>query len=303
MFYLLVPLVLAGSFPLFFMDLGLDPVGPMAQLNIFGHFAFFALLSWYLSSLPYMAGIHICRQILWVLLAVLFLGGAIELIQGYLGRTPAWKDLGVNLLGGLFGLLFFASGRARIPGFLLKSGQVMVLALCFFMFYGPVVTLWDMHMAARQFPVLSSFETRFESKRWIGGEIDHELSRIGSASLRVELRPQRYSGTTFWRSFGNWEGYEVFSLSIHNPEPDPLDMTISISDREHSVKRGGFHDRFNRELTLEKGWNDIRIQVSEIENAPAQRSMDLSRLSYVVIFAMDLSEPRTIYLDDVRLIP
>lgn len=300
---LLVLLILAAALPLFFVPLGHDPVGPFAQLNIFVHLAFFALLAWALVRMPVLAGLSPYRQITLVFVAVLILGGSIELLQGHIGRTASWKDLGVNLTGGLFGLLFLAPGRVRMPWMLLRGGQGVVLALCLFLLYKPVVTLWDMNQAARQFPVLSDFETRFQAERWTSGEIDRTLSRTGRSSLRVELNTDTYSGTTLWRSFGNWENHEALNFSIYNPDPEPLVMTISIRDREHSRRGSEYRDRFNRKLTLDKGWNDIVIPVSDIENAPAERTMDLSRLTYVVIFAMNLPEPRTIYLDNVRLIP
>jgi len=230
------------------------------------------------------------------------IGGAIELIQPFFGRSASWIDMGFNLFGGFIGLVFFAPARLEMSRKILLSFQIGAVVLASLIFHGPMTTLWDMHVAARQFPVLSDFETRFEAKRWTAGVIDTSLARTGNASLRVELGTDRYSGTTLWRSFGNWQGYTTLVISIYNPEPKPIAMTITIRDEEHSRRGGEYHDRFNREFMLRQGWNDIRIPTADIKNAPAQRTMDLSMLTYLVVFAMNLSEVRTIYLDYVHLI-
>jgi hypothetical protein len=41
--------------------------------------------------------------------------------------------------------------------------------------------------------------------------------------------------------------------------------------------------------------------VGDIENAPSSRTLELNRLSEVVIFTTDLPSPRLTYLDYVRL--
>lgn len=296
-------LILLAGLPLFFVNLGNDPSSPSSQLNSLAHFVFFALLAWALARLPRLARLSFARRAAAILLIVLVLGAVIEVIQPYFGRTRALADLGVNLLGASCGLLFLAPGRTDMPWAVLRSGQGLVLALCVMVFSGPVVNLWDMSRAARQFPVLSDFETRFEHTRWTRGRIHHGLARHGRACLRVPLNTQRYTGTTMRRSLGDWRGYSALGLSIYNPDPDPLQITVSIRDREHDKQGGAYKDRFNRIFTLNQGWTDLRIPVVEIAAAPADRTLDLSRLTAVAVFAVSLPEPRTIFLDHVRLIP
>jgi hypothetical protein len=300
----LLLLILFAVLPLFFVPLGQDPMGPLAQLNIFGHFIFFALLAWVLTRLPAVAGLSIFRQIALVIVAVTILGGSVELIQEYFGRTASWKDFGVNLIGALFGLLFFASGRIRLPWIMLRGVQVMVLALCLFLFSNPVITLWDMRQASRQFPVLGDFETRLETGRWTSGEIDREFARHGQASLKVPLETGRkYPGTTLRRSFGDWRSFSFLAFSVHNPDSEPLFLTLSIRDHEHNRRGGEYTDRFNKSFRIDQGWNDIRVSIQDIENAPAERTLELDSLSEVVFFTTELDQPRIIHLDHVRLIP
>jgi hypothetical protein len=272
-------------------------------LNSPAHFVFFALLAWALADLPRLAARPFVHQAGLILLVVLLLGGSIELTQPHFGRTGTWTDLGVNLLGACCGLLFLASGRTGLPWFALKVGQVLSLGFCATLFSGPAVTLWDMHQADRQFPVLSDFETRFEADRWTRGRIDSGTARHGTASLRVQLGTERFSGTAMYRSLGNWQGYSALALSIHNPDPEPLQVTVSIRDKEHDIRGGGYFDRYNHIFTIHPGWSDVTIPMATIRHAPAGRPLELDRLTSLAIFTMNLPHPRVIHVDHVRLIP
>jgi VanZ family protein len=288
---------------LFFVDTGSDGASLVRQLSGFGHLLYFGLLAWWLSRLPSVTSNPWPLQIGLIMAAVLVLGGAIELIQPFFGRNRSVADLGINLLGGLLGLFFLAPCRRLLPRVLLASGRLAGLAMTVIIFSEPAAALWDMQRAAREFPVLADFENRLEVGRWSNGSRDDTLARHGRASLRVELGRRKYAGTALRRGLGNWQGYSTFAFSLYNPGPEPLTLTISIRDREHERAGGRYHDRFNRSLRVEPGWNDLLIPVAEIEHGPAARTMDLAALSEVIFFAGELPEPRLIHLDHLRLLP
>ena len=298
LFFLLV----AAGIVLFFLDMEHGPDSALPQLYGFAHLVFFMLMAWGLSTLPNLARRPFFLQFVLIMSVVFLVGGIIEVIQPYFGRSAKWRDLGINVLGGFFGMMFFAPLRRSLSRSLLVCAQLCALTLAVVMFHGPAITLWDMWRASRQFPVLSDFETPFEASRWSSGEIDRTVARHGHASLRVALGTEKYAGTTLVRSFGDWQGYSTFSFSLYNPDADPLHLTVSIRDEEHWRRGGEYHDRFNRTFTMEQGWNEVHVPVADIENAPAARTLDLSRLSEVVIFTVDPPAPRVMYLDYVRLI-
>jgi hypothetical protein len=287
--------------PLFFINTGFGSATAVTQLHGFGHLLFFAAvaigLSWVLDS----ARRTFWQQAFIIILIILCLGGTIELAQPYFGRSSKWQDLGINLLGGLFGLSFFVPARRELDRRFLAFTQLFVLATATIVFYRPAVTLWDIWQASRQFPVLSDFETNLEAKRWSSGEIDDSISRNGERSLKVVLGSETYPGTTLRRSFGDWRGYTYFAFSLYKPDDKPLFVTVSIRDHEHNRRGGGIHDRFNRRFEINKGWNDIAIPVADIQNSPSERKLELDRLSQVVIFTTGLKEHRRFYLDYVRL--
>jgi hypothetical protein len=299
--YLLLWLLLVGVF-LFFLDIDHGPSSAFPQLYGFAHLGFFACMAGVLSRLPAFAARKFLVQCVLIMTLVFLAGGIIELIQPFFGRAAKWRDLGIDLLGGLLGLMFLSPVRHVVKQGRLVILQMSVLAVASAAFYMPAITLWDMGRAWRQFPVLSDFETRFEARRWSNGMVTGEIARHGERSLRVSINTEKYAGTSLVRSFGNWRGYSSLAFSLYNPDAEPLSITVSIRDEEHFRRGGDYHDRFNRAFKMEHGWNDVRIPVAEIENAPAARRLQLNQLSEVVIFTVDPPEPKVVYLDYVHLI-
>jgi hypothetical protein len=258
-------------------------------------------MAWVLSKLPAIARRRFLIQFVLIMGIVFLVGGLIEVMQPYFERSAKWGDLGIDLLGGLIGVMFLGPARRGLNRRLLVVGQITVVAVAMGVLYAPMSTLWDMWQAWRQFPVLGDFETGLERRRWSGGEIERTLARHGEASLRVTLGTEKYAGITLKRSFGDWRGYSTFAFSLCNPDRDPLRITVSIRDAEHSRRGGDYRDRFNRTFVMGQGWNEVYIPVGDIAHAPAARTLDLSRLTEVVIFTVDPPRHRVMYLDYVRL--
>lgn len=299
--FLVFVLLIAGIM-LFFLDMGHSPGSAVRQLYGFAHLVFFMFIAIGLSRLPILARRPFFVQFVVIMSVVFLVGAIIEVIQPYFGRSGSWRDLGINVLGALFGVMFLAPARRSVSRGLLVCGQLSAMTLAVVMFHGPVITLWDMWQASRQFPVLSDFETPFEARRWSSGEIDKTFVRHGQASLRVAMGTEKYAGTTLVRSFGDWQGYSTFAFSLYNPDADPLHITVSIRDEEHWRRGGEYEDRFNRVFSMGQGWNEVHIPVADIAHAPAMRKLELNQLNEVVIFTVDPPVPRVMYLDYVRLI-
>jgi len=299
--YFVFLLMLVGL-ALFFTDMKQERGSPVRQLYGLAHMGFFALTAPVLSRLPSMARRPFSFQFFVVMSVAFIVGGCIELVQPYFGRTAGWGDLGNDAVGGLLGAMFFLPARRSLGRGVLLFGQLAALALTAVVSYGPLTTIWDMRRASKQFPVLGDFETRFEARRWTSGEMHAGIARHGESSLQVILGTGKYVGTALKRSFGDWRSYSTFAFSLYNPEPLPLPITVSIRDEEHSRRGGEYRDRFNRTFVMEQGWNDVSIPIADIESAPAARKLELDRLSGVAIFTVDPPAPRVMYLDHVRLI-
>jgi VanZ family protein len=73
------------------------------------HFIAFGLILWSLGVL--------FRRLprTWAALLAIILGGAVEVVQGYIGRDPSWGDLLADALGVAVALLIWAAWRRFRP--------------------------------------------------------------------------------------------------------------------------------------------------------------------------------------------
>ena len=288
--------LLLGVIPLFFIDLNRWIGDIPAELHAFAHVGFFGLVALVLMQLPRLRALRFWPRAGGVLLIVLLMGIAIELAQVLFERSAGLRDLWQNAVGAAAAVSLYApfgSQRRLLVG--------VGAALVAFELAGPAIGLWDRAVARSQFPVLGEFDTRFEHRRWSSGESVAGVARTGVRSLRVYLEPGRYAGTTLQRSFGDWSGYAYLEISLYNPDEQTLPITVSIRDHEHFRHGGAYGDRYNGRFIVQQGWNDLRIPLSEVRDAPARRTLDLADIGEVVIFTANLQHTRIIYLDRVRL--
>ncbi|HPC47581.1 MAG TPA: succinyl-CoA synthetase subunit beta, partial [Deltaproteobacteria bacterium] len=96
----------------------------------------------------------------------------------------------------------------------------------------------------------------------------------------------------------DWRGFESLAFDAYLEGTTPLPVTVRINDLEHNEQ---YSDRYNRTFTLKPGANRVVIDLHEVERSPAGRRMDMGRIALVCLFSYQLKEPRTVYLDNVRL--
>ncbi|MCK5826658.1 MAG: VanZ family protein [Desulfuromusa sp.] len=273
-----------------------------------GHLFCFAL--WAYLYVSWRSNQSFLRQILEVLLLAFVLGGLTELIQSQIGREAAWQDLGNDLIGGLLGVVFFAESRRTLVAWKLRLLRVPVLLIFLWSLLPVVKVIIDDTIAFRQFPLLSGFETPLETSRWSCSAKrirDDTVSFSGGSSLRLDLTTQRYSGIGLKDFPRDWSAYRSVSLQVFNPDQEPLLLHFRIHDQYHSKHKNArnnvYSDRFNSSFKIVPGWNALQVSLAKVASAPKDRMLDLSRIAGMGVFVGKLTAPRTIYLDDVMLIP
>ena len=269
-----------------------------------GHIVAFSLWSYLLITWKPVEEVPPARQWWIVALFCLIWGGATEGIQFLAGRDASLEDLLRDVLGGGITLTWFAFSSRTVPrgarrmlrslsaSFLLVACIPLAVALC------------DEGIARTQFPLLSDFETPFEEDRWHrfpSSSVDRSVARHGKASLRVEMDTSLYSGVSFVYFPRNWTGYRFLRLDVLNPTSEEIRITCRVHDRRHEGGEQRYEDRFNKRFHLRQGWNDLRIDLGEVAQAPVGRTMDLGEIRGMGLFASKLPAPRTIFVDHVRL--
>ncbi len=302
--YILGSLALLSTILLFVGGPGPDSLRSFRYVWGVGHLFCFALWAYLYAN--WRSNQSFNRQIIEVVVLAFFIGGVTELIQSGIGREATWQDLGNDLVGALLGVVFFAGARKSAPDWQLKFLQIPVLLMALWSLFPVGKVIIDDAIAWQQFPLLSGFETTLEASRWSGSakrDISHDHSFAGKSSLQIELTTQRYSGIGLKEFPENWGGYSAVSLQVFNPDQAPLQLHFRIHDQFHRHNDNAYTDRFNASFKLKPGWNHLRVSLDDVANAPKKRSLDLTRIAGMGVFVGKIDQPRTIYLDDVKLLP
>jgi len=300
-----LPSWLSGLFilivtPLFFVG-GPDVSSSILLKNIwnFGHIVFFAILMLLIQSFQPIVG---WRQWILVTFVAAAIGIAIEVIQHYVGRNLSLNDVLHNLFGVWLGL-FWGQKPSRLIWSLRCLSALLIIPSVWVVIDSGVA-----HNTMRnQFPQLNSFETRHEfqllraSNPQVKIHPTQSLHTHGTQAAQVILTTHRYSGVSLVVNYGDWSNYAVLLMDLYNPDTEPLELVVKISDHQHDRGGNKFNDRFNRRIILMRGWNQVRIDLDDIRSAPLGRSMQMDAIGNMTIFAAQLTKPQEFYLDNVRL--
>jgi VanZ family protein len=213
------------------------------------------------------------------------MGGAIEVIQPLFGRGAELGDWLNDALGAGAGLALVAHQASKRRAFLAVALGLLV----------PIA--WPVVDAARayasradNFPVLFGDATHsdryFTSTRGVEtahSTLPEQWARAGDPeSLRVRVVGRKWPGVTLSEPQPDWRQYSRLMIDLTNPETRPLALTLRVHDFAHNNLAA---DRFNINLELPGSRRQtVIVPLEEIEMAPADRRMDLSRIAGLIIF-------------------
>lgn len=154
------------------------------------------------------------------------------------------------------------------------------------------------------FPKLYTFDNFFERKFLVTSYVDVKTvappdkwdGRI-SRVAEVTFLPSRYPTLYLNGPFPDWSGYRALTLEVFSPAEAPLALSISIWDRDSAQ----YHDRYNGRLRIEPGYNKLEILLTDVERAPATRTLDLSAIRVILLFVVEPEQPAVLYLDNLVL--
>lgn len=295
---------LAGLAPLFLLPgFGDHSARSLQELWNLGHVAYFALFALGLNSCSRCVGLSSWQRFVACIVATVLVGGGIELCQLVVpGRTASFTDVLRDVSGSMIALLL-AGFKGAQPYFVRVARISSALVVLSLILFSPVTVMLDDVHRVLEFPVLADFERASELGRWESSQV--EIARVttpvrsGGWSLRVELTTEKYSGLALVHFSRDWRGYDALCLSVYNPA-EGLQLHIRIHDRQHALRQE-YDNRFNRTVMLQKGWNDLRLDMYDILHGPKGRLMDLTQIMVLGLFVMDQRQNRVLYLDDVRL--
>ena len=303
-FWFISILLLIGSILLFIG--GPDYYSSRSLKNFWdmGHILYFALLSILLTRWSPVSRMSLLWQWTSILTITFLFGVSIELMQYGTARTPNMGDVLRDLTGSLLVLVFGSPGMKLQPVHRRLPLQLSVAVLTLVMIWPLVRSLIDEAILWYQFPLLSGFETPFEIDRWHGDSglsVESNTPISDGQVLKLSLTTDKYSGVSLRYFDGNWVSASSLKMRFYNPDTDSLQIVCRIHDLQHSDGYEEYDDRYNRSFLLLPGWNQLEIDLDDVQQSPAGRSMDMSRIRGIGLFVVSLPAPRVIYLDDIRL--
>lgn len=300
-----LPSWLSGLFilfvvPFFFVG-GPDSSSSFLLKNVwnFGHIIFFAVLMLLIQAFKPL--VH-WRQWLLVTLVAVAIGSAIEFAQHFVGRNSSVDDVWHNVFGVWLGL--FWGQKPTRPVWILRFISSLLIAPAMWLVIDSALAEVTMR---NQFPQLNSFESRHELQRLHANTAQvkiqqtQQLHTHGISAAQITLNTHPYSGVSLVGTYGDWGSYAALVMDLYNPDSEPLELVVRISDYAHDRGENNFNDRFNRRIVLIQGWNQMRIDLEDVRTAPSGRIMQMDAVGNVTIFAAQLIRSREFYLDNVRL--
>ena len=226
----------------------------------------------------------------------------IELSQHiFANGIPDLSDIRRNFVGTVLGFVLTVSIKKK---YLLNFLRSIVILIVLFETIPVSLALADEFRASRKFPVLSDFESDLELSRWTGDEpfmrSDDKVIH-GKSALNIIFGTSKYSGVSLQYFPSDWTNYQYLKFNIYYPDVDTLNFTCLIHDEQHTKGIQVYNDRFNHSYFLVNRWNEISIPLEDVKNSPLTRKLNLRKIQGVGIYTVQLSQPKKVYLDYVRL--
>jgi hypothetical protein len=167
------------------------------------------------------------------------------------------------------------------------------------------VTLWVDAYAFRneQFPTICDFSSRRELKfirthnaevRRIPAPDEWVAANSGGVGEVTFKPPVEYPGFIIDDPVEDWSTYATLTFDVYSELDTVITLHMTIQDNAHNQM---YSDRFNHSFKVGPGSNRISVPLDKVREAPAERSMDMSRIANINIFAYRPPVPLVVYFD------
>lgn len=222
----------------------------------------------------------------WLLFGLLVLaGGLSEIVQGLIGRTPEWRDWGMDTLGAMVAFLCGRGWR--------KSGVALGLGVAG-MLFAIAGFRWSEEWHA--YPVLADSTQRWSRYRWERNGVRLWYGKRFFRAVREPDHAEAYPGIFRLPLRHDWSGSRGMELEVFWPRRNGTAgvLGIRVDDRDGNPP---YDDRWQAEVPVTNGWNTILLDHDWLVT-PGGRRMDVRHIrSWGVFF---VSSPKTNYFGLAR---
>jgi hypothetical protein len=144
-------------------------------------------------------------------------------------------------------------------------------------------------------------ETQLDNLIWkcpVNMERTPAISGQGHFALTAYLLPGLYPGVEMHSFPGDWSGYKTLEFYLNAPEAAGETLHIRIDDKKSNED---FDSRYQGYRKIESGVRRVEIPLSEIQNGPKGRKLNLRRIHRIVIYLYKQDKRVMFTLDDLKL--
>jgi len=308
--FIYIPSAAILVYLVFFFSINITHNRILQQLWNFGHIILYMGI-FRIVTLRYLnkSGFNLTIQLLLVVFFAVLTGSLIELIQFYTGRDKSQYDVVLDVVGGLIGYAFssrlISEYSRQIKVILLSQLAILFIASLYPM--GRII--FDDIQQHLSFPIILSNLHSSELSRFKKSNLQMELVAntftefSDNKILKIKFKTGQFSSAEMGTFIQDWLGYRMLKFEIFNPEKEMFKLNLRINDSSHYLTGSDFRDRYNHSIYLKTGWNTVTVQLEQVKNAPANRTMQMDKIDRLIIFAANLKASRVAYFSQMRLLP
>lgn len=302
--------VLALLLPIPFENRATGAMGDLVHAPLFGLLTLGVLHGWQaFRPATTLAPMQIYRGI--IAAASLFACGVImEIIQNTTGRSASVKDAIANGLGATAAAIWFIASRSSEShpelATMRRSMRATSVALIGLAWIFPAMSLLEVSKVYRGFPVLCSFESKYELQFWHFDDCranwTRENATDGEHAMQIRFAAKPHPAATLIDPRSDWTTMKWLEMDVildADHKSESADLQVKVIDNDHEDY---FGDTFRRQWSLVPGkLLHLKISLRDVQRGPDTRQLDLSRIKYVSLQILNSNVPTTIRVDSIRL--
>ena len=150
--------------------------------------------------------------------------------------------------------------------------------------------------------VLDDFESPSSTARWTGLKQSSEHFAHGRSSGAMQLGGRRTEAVTTALT-SDWRAYDSLRFDIFSDRREFTTVSLRIYDDHAAAGQETKNDYYeaNRKILVLKGWNHVEVHLP-LRAASNDRDLSLEHIRRFVVMAERSAQPRTLYLDNFRLV-
>lgn len=233
------------------------------------------------------------------------LGLLSEAAQIVTSRDASLKDLAADCLGAAGFLAVYLALRPPQPApvqrrALYAGTGILILGFAL----APLIHVSAAYIERNlQRPEIASFDGRFGRLLTRVQNADYQVVRGSGgdpAFARIVLGSGPWPGIAFHDVWPDWTKNESLVIALEVEGTDELDIHLRVHDVEHR-ETSAFVDRFNRSYKLMPGDHELRVALTDLREAPRDRSMNLAEIDELIIFSDASNAGRSFRIHNIYL--